>query len=154
MIYSSPEAKSKFTKDGKVGFEFDKEVLTSKTGVTLGFGDTQIFSFTLNYHLENPLNKEAKTKIALPPDTSFQRVFYESIEPKPKNILIDNDGNWLAEYYLSQEKLLMLRQLVLPRYFLIRKKFYRKVKILCIKTHYLKLIGRQKTPELKILPKI
>jgi hypothetical protein len=109
LIYSSPEAKSKFTKDGKVGFEFDKEVLTSKTGVTLGFGDTQIFSFTLNYHLENPLNKEAKTKIALPPDTSFQRVFYESIEPKPKNILIDNDGNWLAEYYLGPREIINVK---------------------------------------------
>lgn len=109
LAYASPEAKSKFKKDDKIGLEFDKETLLEKTGVTLGFGNFQVFSFTLNYHLENPLNKEAKTKIALPPDTSFQRVFYEDIDPRPKSIVVDNDGNWLAEYYLSARENLNIK---------------------------------------------
>lgn len=73
----------------------------AESGITTSFGQFQVFTFSLNYHLENPLNKDAPVEIALPPDTSFQRLYYQKIEPAPENIRVDNDGNWLATYFLK-----------------------------------------------------
>ncbi|MBI4153689.1 transglutaminase domain-containing protein [Candidatus Woesebacteria bacterium] len=103
--YISPKPKEVKTEDGKVIYFFDKEDV-EKTGVTAGFGAFQVFSFTLNYHLENPLTKSARVEIALPPDTALQRVYYQVINPKPENVYLDSDGNWLARYLLkSQERI-------------------------------------------------
>ncbi|MCX6705079.1 MAG: transglutaminase-like domain-containing protein, partial [Candidatus Woesebacteria bacterium] len=52
-------------------------------------------------HLENPLGKNAQTQIALPPDTAFQKVYLQKIDPKPSDVTIDPDGNWLATYNLT-----------------------------------------------------
>lgn len=89
-------------------YSFKKEDLV-KTGVTAGFGDFQVFTYTLNYHLENPLSKSAETEIAVPPDTAFQRVYLREIEPKPKQIKIDPDGNWLAVYILKPRERLDIK---------------------------------------------
>jgi len=69
--------------------------------VTAGFGQFQVFSFNLSYHLENPLSLNSQTEIALPPDTAFQKVYFSKIEPKPNDVKIDQDGNWLAVYKLT-----------------------------------------------------
>jgi hypothetical protein len=98
--YISPNPLSKNTSDNYLNYTFSKSSV-EKTGVVAGFGNFQIFSFTLNYHLENPLTKMAKTEIALPPDTAFQRMYYQNINPRPKNIYIDPDGNWIAEFELK-----------------------------------------------------
>ncbi|HUQ85878.1 MAG TPA: transglutaminase domain-containing protein [Candidatus Limnocylindrales bacterium] len=79
---------------------FDKESL-GKSGISIGFGKEQNYQFDLTYHLKNPNLYPIKTKIALPPDTGYQRVFIKDINPRPKSISIDQDGNWLAEYSLS-----------------------------------------------------
>ena len=75
--------------------------LLLESGISMGFGEFQVFDYALIYHLENPLNNEAETEISIPPDTAFQKVFITSIEPEPINIEIDEDGNWLAKYVLS-----------------------------------------------------
>jgi hypothetical protein len=98
--YISPNPLSVSYEDGRRVYTFNKS-LVQKTGISAGFGEFQVFSFTLNYHLENPLRKTARTEIALPPDTAFQKVFYQSINPEPENIKIDEDGNWLATYTLK-----------------------------------------------------
>lgn len=75
-------------------------------GVMATFGPFQVFDFTLFYHLQNPNFSLGETEIALPPDTAFQQIAYEKIEPAPANIRIDEDGNWLAKYRLkSREKI-------------------------------------------------
>ncbi|OGV90529.1 hypothetical protein A2783_00740 [Microgenomates group bacterium RIFCSPHIGHO2_01_FULL_45_11] len=79
------------------------------TGIAALFGDHQIFGFRLTYHLFNPTVSKALTQIALPPDTAFQKVAYEKIEPKPQKIEVDPDGNWIATYQLEpKEKLSVL----------------------------------------------
>lgn len=98
--YLSPRPRQRFTNDGKQEFKFNIEDVSS-TGIVAGFGQFQVFSFTLNYHLENPLNRTAVTEIALPPDTAFQRVYYQKLNPKPTSIHIDPDGNWIATYELK-----------------------------------------------------
>ena len=98
--YMSPKPSSKETSDGVVIYKFDKDSV-EKTGITAGFGAFQVFSFNLNYHLENPVNKTSTVDIAIPPDTSLQKVYYQQITPVPSNVYVDADGNWLASYILE-----------------------------------------------------
>jgi len=98
--YISPVPREKTNVNGYLTYNFSKADV-EKTGITAGFGAFQVFSFTLNYHLENPLAKSAKTEITIPPDTAYQKVYYSNISPKPTNMTIDSDGNWIAEYTLS-----------------------------------------------------
>lgn len=80
--------------------DFTKETL-GKSGISLAFGDTQIYFFNLKYHLKNSNLFPVKTEIALPPSTNYQDVFIENIDPPPLNVTEDKDGNWLAQYFLS-----------------------------------------------------
>jgi len=101
--YISPRPVSSQESEVVRTYEFSKDELI-KTGVSAGFGQFQVFTFTLNYHLENPLSRKAETEIALPPDTAFQKVYLESLNPAPTTVRIDEDGNWLAVYTLSSRQ--------------------------------------------------
>lgn len=98
--YISPTPQSKIRQNLKNVYTFNKTSI-SQTGITAGFGAFQVFNFTLSYHLENPLPKNSDVEIAIPPDTAFQKVYYQKITPQPNNVRIDADGNWLALYKLS-----------------------------------------------------
>lgn len=98
--YISPTPSESIQSDGLLKFKFNKKDV-EKTGITAGFGQFQVFNFTLNYHLENPLSRESTTEITLPPDTAFQKVYYSDLNPKPTSMEIDTDGNWIAKYTLS-----------------------------------------------------
>ena len=69
--------------------------------IYLIFGNYQLFDFKFKYFLENTTNQNNTFTIALPPETDNQKITYRSIEPNPKNISIDPDGNYLATYQLS-----------------------------------------------------
>ena len=69
-------------------------------GVFALFGSQQLFDLDLTYHLDNPTNNPGITQIALPPDTTFQKISYQLLEPKPQKIELDLDGNWIATYEL------------------------------------------------------
>ncbi|MFC1624830.1 transglutaminase family protein [Patescibacteria group bacterium] len=98
--YISPKPISSIQKEDSYFYRFNKN-LVSQTGITAGFGAFQVFSFTLNYHLENPIAKISYVEIAIPPDTGLQKVYYSSINPQPEEINIDFDGNWLAGFNLK-----------------------------------------------------
>jgi len=98
--YISPKPATGSQNDQGRVYTFDKDSVI-QTGITAGFGQFQVFSFNLSYHLENPLNRDSDTQISIPPDTAFQKVYFNKIEPKPVNITIDPDGNWLATYKLK-----------------------------------------------------
>lgn len=87
------------------GLTFTKEQLGS-SGISIAFGEKQYYLLSLNYHLENKNLFPVKTEIALPPSTNYQEIRIDSIEPRPINVTLDEDGNWLAEYHLypSQKK--------------------------------------------------
>ncbi len=98
--YISPNPESSQANDKGYVYTFNmNEVIQS--GISAGFGQFQVFAFNLSYHLENPLAKNAETQIALPPDTSFQKVYLQKLDPKPDNVTVDADGNWLASYILT-----------------------------------------------------
>ena len=98
--YISPLPNTSNQNNGSHTYTFSKDQVT-QTGITAGFGAFQVFSFNLAYHLENPLAINSETQIALPPDTAFQKIYLEKLDPKPSNVQIDTDGNWLATYKLS-----------------------------------------------------
>ncbi|MFC1710047.1 transglutaminase-like domain-containing protein [Patescibacteria group bacterium] len=100
IAYISPDPKSKSETTINNVYIFTKESLI-ESSISMGFGEFQVFDYSLNYHLENPLNDQAETEIAVPPDTAFQKVFILNVEPKPENIRLDDDGNWIAKYILK-----------------------------------------------------
>lgn len=71
------------------------------SSLSLVLGDIQIFNFALSYYLENPDVEPAVLSIALPPDTDRQTVYFQNIFPRPRQVTVDPDGNWLAEYELA-----------------------------------------------------
>lgn len=86
---------------------FPKESI-EKFGVLATFGKYQTFDFSFNYLLENNTQSPVIKKITLPPDTSYQEIFYDSLTPIPYDVQIDEDGNWMASYEIGpNEKFLI-----------------------------------------------
>jgi len=70
-----------------------------KSGISITFGKEQLYAFTLKYHLYNNILWSQQT-IALPPATNYQDVALTDIEPKPKSITRDGNGNVIAYYHV------------------------------------------------------
>ncbi len=84
-------------------FTFNKDQLFS-TGIAMSFGEKQVFAFNLKYLLTN-INLTSQTMdISLPPDNNYQKIVLEDINPKPVDVRVDNDGNFLASYRLSPKQ--------------------------------------------------
>lgn len=81
------------------GLTFSKEEVLR--GISVAFGEYQIFDFTLSYHLRNSRLYPVITEIALPPQTSYQEILLDRLEPAPLTVYEDADGNWLATYRLE-----------------------------------------------------
>jgi len=97
----SPTPKSESTSFNKRFLTYEKDQLIN-SGVSASFGDYQLFDFDLSYHLENSKVVPIITNIALPPDTAYQDVIYQRVDPKPLNITVDEDGNYLAWFRLTR----------------------------------------------------
>lgn len=110
LAYISPEASSIEEDDLNTVYSFTKDQI-GVNGITAGFGAFQVFEFNLSYHLENPLEKSSYQEIAIPPDTSLQKVYYQSLDPKPNDVRVDNDGNWLAKYILAPRQEIVVKAL-------------------------------------------
>lgn len=89
-------------------FRFTKNQIIL-AGVNAAFGQFQIFDFNLSYYLEKPNSHLGEIEIALPPDTAFQKISYQQIEPLPVNVRVDNDGNWLAKYILNPKEKIIVK---------------------------------------------
>lgn len=73
-------------------------------GITAQFGKTQTYKIDLTYHLNNEGQSAGIGQIALPPDTSWQKLNYLDIQPRPKTIQTDQDGNWIASFLIQAQK--------------------------------------------------
>ncbi|MCJ7792358.1 MAG: hypothetical protein MUP45_00020, partial [Candidatus Marinimicrobia bacterium] len=89
--YISPQPVATTQEGENYVYQFSQSQLTN-SGVSAAFGQFQVFNFILDYHLENDKLTPANTEIALPPDTAFQKVYLQSLEPKPENVRVDEDG--------------------------------------------------------------
>jgi len=99
-----PQAPNSKQQGGYYLYLFNKTDLEKVEGIRAIFGSEQIFKFSLKYHLKNPGAVPIKTQIALPPDTPFQKLSYQKIEPAPEDVERDADGNWLAVYKLDKQE--------------------------------------------------
>ena len=98
-VYIKPEIKRVATSSSTTTV-FTKSELGS-SGISMAYGDYQVYKFNLRYHLENTNLFPVRTEIALPPTTNYQDVSIDDIFPRPSNVAIDDDGNWLAKYTLK-----------------------------------------------------
>ncbi|OGK16570.1 hypothetical protein A2690_02580 [Candidatus Roizmanbacteria bacterium RIFCSPHIGHO2_01_FULL_39_12b] len=95
-------AKPRPSKNEKTVFTWDN---VSIPMVYVVFGQYQLYKTRLNYLLYNNRLTPVKQDIAFPPETLRQSVFVKKITPKPNEIIVDEDGNYLGRYILSpQEK--------------------------------------------------
>jgi hypothetical protein len=86
-------------------------------GISAAYGEKQEFTAELSYDMENSKLTDALYEIALPPDTAFQRIQIQSIEPKPKDMTLDPDGNWIATYELTgNQKLHVVAKLAITTF--------------------------------------
>lgn len=108
LAFISPTPVSQNLEGDYQSFLFSREQL-AKSGVIAAFGEYQTFVFEITYHLKNSENKKIKTEIALPPDTSYQKVYYDSIKPEPEDVVLDENGNWLAQYRLNPQQSLEIK---------------------------------------------
>jgi transglutaminase-like putative cysteine protease len=106
----SPTPQSQTVSAGKLFLTFNKDQLKD-SGVSASFGNFQLFDFDLTYHLQNDKLVTILTNVALPPDTAYQDVIFQFIDPKPVNVTQDADGNYLAWYNLSRGQKLDIRVL-------------------------------------------
>jgi hypothetical protein len=70
-------------------------------GISAAYGEKQTAKLSLRYYLANPGVRSVRQDIALPPETAFQAVIIDSLNPKPDEMFKDDDGNWLARYSMS-----------------------------------------------------
>lgn len=101
VAYVKPLTKFDETQSSYI-FSFDRN--QAQNGVLIGFGDVSHFQFKLVYHLKNNSFIQRRTEIAIPPDTSYQQVIYNQITPKPVDVTIDKDGNFLASFDLAPKQ--------------------------------------------------
>lgn len=94
--------------DGK---RWNRQQMTSG-GISAAYGDKQYAKLTLSYYLENPSVTPITQEIALPPDTAFQQVSIDTLNPKPEGIVKDTDGNWKARYNLTSRQKLSIEAVV------------------------------------------
>ena len=77
-------------------FTFSKSQL-ARSQITAVFGDFRIESFSLRYKTDN------SKSISLPSDTSSQKIFIKDIQPRPKNVILDSSGTWIASFSKPSE---------------------------------------------------
>jgi hypothetical protein len=70
----------------------------NQNSISAFFGSEQYYKLTLRYNLENESSSPGLAQVALPPDTTFQRMHFISLDPPTNDIKIDEDGNWIATY--------------------------------------------------------
>lgn len=84
-------------------FTFTKDQLL-QSGISMSFGDKQVFTFKLNYYLENKSVTTQTSEITLPPDNNYQQIVLEHIDPQPIDVVVDEDGNFIAKYKLQPKQ--------------------------------------------------
>lgn len=104
-LFISPNPQiEKETSDTQVTYYFTKEDLINK-GITAAFGTYQTLNFKLGYQLKNDKFMSANYEIALPSDIEgYQQVSYKELDPEPKKMYLDKDGNVIAQYWVKGQE--------------------------------------------------
>jgi len=103
IAFAIPNPNSTQQKANSQEFTFTKDQLL-QSGISMSFGDKQVFTFKLNYYLENNNVTSQFTEITLPPDNNYQQIVLEQINPQPIDVVVDDDGNFVAKYKLAPKQ--------------------------------------------------
>lgn len=103
-----PAPSKKVESGGKIRMFYDKSQLDQR-GILASFGSSQVMDFDINYTMRNSGVLPVYGKLPLPMDTNFQQVLINELDPKPENVLIDDDGNYIAWYKLERDQVLNVR---------------------------------------------
>lgn len=103
VAFAAPAPKNQIQSAQTQDFFFERDQLFD-SGISMSFGEKQVFSFKLEYYLENNSFTPQTQQITLPPDNDYQKIVLEKIEPKPFDVVVDADGNFLAKYKLAAKK--------------------------------------------------
>ena len=68
------------------------------------FGEKQYYKLRLLYNLKNSTFSDQIQNIAIPPETAWQQVLVEKVEPEARSYFIDRDGNYMASYVVPARK--------------------------------------------------
>ena len=82
---------------GRSLYKFAKADLT-KQAVSVVFGDKTVYKLNFNFPLKNDTNLPRTYSVTLPPDSASQKIYVNSLDPKPVSTRLDADGNVLADY--------------------------------------------------------
>lgn len=103
-IFVSPNPANQEQNEQYYNLFFTKDQINS-ANITAAFGEYQLVNFQLKYQLNNPNLFPANYEIALPSDIrSAQQVYISNLEPSPKKIYSDKDGNMIAVYHLGSKQ--------------------------------------------------
>jgi len=94
--------------DGRAVYSFAQEDL-AKQAVALTFGDKTIYNVNFNFPLRNDGAIPRTLTVTLPPDTSSQKVYVKSLDPRPRATRLDADGNVLADYIVPPKSSLTVK---------------------------------------------
>jgi len=103
LSFSSVTPQNTYSLDKQSHLQFNTANIKNKK-ILIAFGNYQTFDFSFKYFLDNPSSKTLNTEIAIPPETDGQKIILKNIEPKPLEIKVDKDGNWLAQYQLLAQQ--------------------------------------------------
>jgi len=134
---------------------------TTKT-VYAVFGDTQYYKTELTYRIKNSKLVPVYTDVAFPPDTLYQKIYVDKINPHPAKLFSDEDDNYLGRYFLKpgESKTILftgtiavfskLREEVLAY---TRNKFSDQEKYLLSEAKYWKISKKDPTADIPADPK-
>lgn len=88
---------------GKIYFDFSKDQLQNK-GILASFGVEQFFDFKLNFSLKNNSILPRQIKAVLPGSRDHQQIIITKIYPKPQNVTVDQEGNYIAWFKLGRKE--------------------------------------------------
>lgn len=92
-----------FKQKDKQVFVFNpREMINNPISVV--FGDSTTYNVNFNFPLKNNSDGDKNFTITLPPDMPNQKIFINSLDPKPESTYLDQDGNILANYKVPPHK--------------------------------------------------
>ncbi len=89
---------------GEQIFTYENKTGSVADAVTLIFESATTALVDFSSELKNNGWWWKTVELTLPPDTNQQQVILSSLEPKPSNVRLDQDGNILAQYRLGPKK--------------------------------------------------
>lgn len=91
-----PTASGQTTKDRWIVYQLNTQPIPTAIKTTLG--KSQVYAFTITYPFAEDSKTDQGYRIAIPPDTAYQRVAITQMQPRPNQVQADPDGNWIATF--------------------------------------------------------